>query len=155
MPLPQMGSGDTDQPASGRLSSRIMPLNVSGYAAAEAPPAPWKPMVALWPLAPPLIVLRYFTFITLEPSWISTWPLIWFPVSPTRFSWKSMMKVRLGLVPTVAYWMLLLKVWRSSQYQKSVGPEKLPLGSAVLAAGFAPVVVPNWTSPLVPIVAVL
>ena len=72
MPLPQMGSGDTDQPASGRLSSRILPLKVSGYAVADAPPAPWKPMVALCPLAPALIVLRYFTFITLEVSWIST-----------------------------------------------------------------------------------
>ena len=72
MPLPQIGSGDTDQPDSGRLSSRILPLKVSGYAVADAPPAPWKPMVAACPLAPELIVLRYFTFITLEVSWIST-----------------------------------------------------------------------------------
>src|SRR5206468_5669399 len=88
MPSPQYGSGLTDQPASGRLSSRILPLNVSGYAFAEPPPAPWKPIVALCPLAPELIVLRYLTFITLEPSWISTCPLMTFPVSPTRFSWK-------------------------------------------------------------------
>src|SRR4051812_29216817 len=112
-------------------------------------------MVALCPLAPPLIVLRYCTFITFDPSWICTWPLTTLPVSPTRFSWKSMMNVRFGLVPTVAYWMLLLNGWRSSQYQKSVGPAKLALGSAVFVVGFAPVVVPNWTSPLVPIVAVL
>ena len=81
--------------------------------------------------------------------------MITFPVSPTRFSWKSMMNVRFGLVPTVPYWMLLLKVWRSSQYQKSVGLGKLELGSAVLVVGLAPVVVPNWTRPLVPMVAVL
>ena len=61
----------------------------------------------------------------------------------------------ISLVPTVAYSMLLPKVWRSSQYQKSVGFGKLELGSAVLVVGFAPVVVPNWTRPLVPIVAVL
>ncbi len=66
-----------------------------------------------------------------------------------------MMNVRFGLVPTVPYWMLLLKVWRSSQYQKSVGLGKLELGSAVLVVGLAPVVVPNWTRPLVPMVAVL
>src|SRR5206468_4881579 len=155
MPSPQYRRGLTDQPAFGRLSSRILPLNVSGYAVADAPPAPWKPIVALCPFAPALIVLRYCTFISLERSWIWTWPLIWFPVSPTRFSWKSMMKVRLGLVPTVAYSMLLLNVWRSSQYQKSVGFGKLALGSAVFVVGLAPVVVPNWTRPFVPIVAVL
>src|SRR5207245_3686227 len=91
-----------------------------------------------------LIVLRYCTFISFEPSWICTWPLIWFPVSPTRFSWKSMMYVRWGLVPTEPYWMLLPKDWRSSQYQKSVGFGKLELGSAALVAGLAQVVVPNW-----------
>jgi hypothetical protein len=122
---------------------------------ADAPPAPWKPIVALWPFAPPLIVLRYCTLISFEPSWIWTWPFTTLPVSPTRFSWKSMMNVRLGLVPTVAYSMLLPKGWRSSQYQKTVGPVKLALGSAVFVVGFAPVVVPNCTSPFVPIVAVV
>src|SRR5947207_8745375 len=112
-------------------------------------------MVALCPLAPELIVLRYCTFISFDVSWIWTWPLIWLPVSPTRFSWKSMMNVRFGLVPTVAYSMLLLKVWRSSQYQNSVGFGKLALGSAEFVVGFAPVVVPNWTRPFVPMVAVL
>ena len=72
MPLPQIGSGDTDQPDSGRLSSRILPLKVSGYAVADAPPAPWKPIVAACPLAAAFVGLRYFTFITLEVSWIST-----------------------------------------------------------------------------------
>ena len=81
--------------------------------------------------------------------------MIWFPVSPTRFSWKSTMNVRFGLVPTVPYSMLLVKVWRSSQYQKSVGFGKLELGSAVFVVGLAPVVVPNWMRPFVPMVAVL
>ena len=45
------GSACTDQPSSGRLSSRILPLKVSGNAVAPAPPAPWKPMVAAWPFA--------------------------------------------------------------------------------------------------------
>src|SRR5205823_4125042 len=70
MPSPQYRSGLTDQPAFGRLSSRIFPLNVSGYAVADAPPAPWKPMVALCPFAPLLIVLRYCTFISFDRSWI-------------------------------------------------------------------------------------
>src|SRR5436190_10313715 len=112
-------------------------------------------MVALWPLAPELIVLRYCTFISFERSWICTWPLMTLPVSPTRFSWKSIMNVRFGLVPTVAYWMLVLNVCRSSQYQKSVGPLNDELGSAVFPAGFAPVVVPNWTRPFVAIVGAL
>ena len=81
--------------------------------------------------------------------------MIWFPVSPTRFSWKSTMNVRFGLVPTVPYSMLLVKVWRSSQYQKSVGFGKLELGRLALVGGLLPVVVPNWMSPLVPIVTVL
>ena len=46
-------------------------------------------------------------------------------------------------------------VWRSSQYQKSVGFGKLELGSAVFVVGSAPVVVPNWMRPFVPMVAVL
>ena len=46
-------------------------------------------------------------------------------------------------------------VWRSSQYQKSVGFGKLELGRLAFADGLAPVVVPNWMSPLVPIVTVL
>ena len=40
-----------DHPSSGRLSSRILPLKVSGNAVAPAPPAPWKPMVAACPFA--------------------------------------------------------------------------------------------------------
>ena len=114
-PLPHTGSGDTDQPLFGRLSSRILPLKVSGYAVAVAPPAPWKPIVAVCPLAPALIVLRYLTSRTLERSWICTWPFTLSPVAATRFSWKSTMNVRFGLVPTVPYWMLLTSVCRSSQ----------------------------------------
>src|SRR6185503_13186750 len=110
-------------------------------------------MVAFWPLLFPLSVLRYFTLITLERSWTCTWPLTLLPESPTRFSWKSTMKVRFGLVPTDPYWMLLTSGARSSQNQKSVGPVKLALGKAVFVVGFAPVVVPNWRMPLVPIVA--
>src|SRR5205823_5184552 len=73
-PLPHTGSGDTDQPLFGRLSSRILPLKVSGYPVPDDPPALWKPMVALCPLALALIVLRYLTSSTLERSWICTCP---------------------------------------------------------------------------------
>ena len=52
MLLPQIGNGASDQPESGRLSSRILPLNVSGVA--DAPPALWKPIVAFWPFEFPL-----------------------------------------------------------------------------------------------------
>ena len=58
-------------------------------------------MVAVWPLAPGLIVLRYFTLIRFDRSWICTCPFILSPVAATRFSWKSTMKVRFGLDPTV------------------------------------------------------
>src|SRR6185436_19331899 len=109
-------------------------------------------MVAFWPLLCALSVLRYFTLITLERSWTCTWPLTLLPESPTRFSWKSTMNVRFGLVPTVAYWMLLPSGARSSQNQKTVGPEKLALGRAVFAVGLAPPSVPNWRMPLVPMV---
>src|SRR5437773_4571354 len=112
-------------------------------------------MVALCPLAPAPIVLRYFTFITLEVSWISTCPLTTFPVSPTRFSWKSTMNVRFGLVPTVPYSMLLVKVWRSSQYQKSVGFGKLEQGSGGFVVGSAATVGPRWPSAFWKMVAVL
>src|SRR6185503_13374500 len=106
-------------------------------------------MVAFWPLLFALSVLRYLTLITFELSWTCTWPFTLLPESPTRFSWKSTMKVRFGLVPTVPYWMLLVSGLRSSQNQKSVGPVKLALGKAVLAVGLAPVVVPNWRMPFV------
>ena len=77
---------------------------------AEAPPAPWKPIVALCPLALALIVLRYRTSMTFERSWICTCPFTLSPELATRFSWKSTMNVRFGLVPTVPYWMLLTSV---------------------------------------------
>jgi hypothetical protein len=89
------------QPSTGRLSSRILPLKVSGYGIADPPPAPWNPMVALWPLAFALSVLRYLTLIRPDPSWTCTCPLTLSPVLATRFSWKSTMNVRLGAVPTV------------------------------------------------------
>ena len=42
--------GWTEKPSrSGSLSSKILPLQVSGWLAADAPPAPWKPIVAVWP----------------------------------------------------------------------------------------------------------
>ncbi len=91
----------TDQPSSGRSSSSTFPLQVSGRAVPEVPPAPWKPIVAVWPLAPALIGSRYLTLITFERSWIWTCPFTLSPVAATRFSWKSMMKVRFGLVPDV------------------------------------------------------
>src|SRR5262245_4425974 len=44
--------GWIDQPSFvSSLSSRIFPLQVSGYAFDEPPPAPWKPIVAAWPFA--------------------------------------------------------------------------------------------------------
>ena len=52
-------------------------------------------------LAPALSVLRYFTLTRFERSWIWTCPFTLSPVAATRFSWKSMMKVRFGLVPDV------------------------------------------------------
>ena len=96
-----LGRGCTEKPSvSCRLSSRIFPLNTSGYAAALAPPAPWKPIVALWPLALPFVGFRYLTFSRFEPSWICTCALTGF-VPLTVLPWKSMMNVRFGLVPTV------------------------------------------------------
>jgi hypothetical protein len=44
--------------------------------------------------------------------------------------------------------------WRGRpQFQNTVGPVKLALGRAVFVVGLAPVVVPNWMSPFVPMVA--
>src|SRR5262249_47242936 len=70
--LPQIGSGATDQPAVTWSSSRILPFSPSGYAVALEPPAPWKPIVAVWPSAS-RSSFRYFTLMTFEVSWISTW----------------------------------------------------------------------------------
>ncbi|TMB55516.1 MAG: hypothetical protein E6J56_08270 [Deltaproteobacteria bacterium] len=75
-------------------------MKTSGYAAALEPPAPWKPIVALWPLAVAFVGFRYLTFSRFDFSWTCTCMLTGF-VPLTVLPWKSTMNVRFGLDPTV------------------------------------------------------
>src|SRR5262249_42952597 len=73
MPLPQIGSGAIDQPESLMLSSSTFALQLIGFTvAALAPPAPWKPIVAVWPSARSC-ASRYLIEIALDPSWMRMW----------------------------------------------------------------------------------